>query len=54
MARNAGPANKVLLKLAFRHPSSPDIDKRDAYETKKLPNGSLLKNASESISRVLS
>ena len=54
MARNAGPANKGLLKLAFRHPSSPDIDKRDAYETKKLPNGSLLKNASESISRVLS
>ena len=54
MARNAGPANKVLLKLAFRHPSSPDIDKRDAYETKKLPNGSLLKTASESISRVLS
>ena len=43
MARNAGPANKGLLKLAFRHPSSPDIDKRDAYETKKLPNGSLLK-----------
>ena len=54
MARNAGPANKGLLKLAFRHPSSPDIDKRDVYETKKLPNGSLLKNASESISRVLS
>ena len=54
MARNAGPANKGLLKLAFRHPSSPDIDKRDAYETKKLPNGSLLKKASESISRVLS
>jgi len=54
MARNAGPANKVRLKLAFRHPSSPDIDKRDAYEAKKLPNGSLLKTASESISRVLS
>ena len=36
------------------HPSSPDIDKRDAYEAKKLPSGSLLKTASESISRVLS
>ena len=47
-------SNKVWLKLTFRHPSSPDIDKRDAYKTKKLPNGSLLKTASESISRVLS